>query len=95
MTINNGDGSSWSQATNHPYANSGCSLTGTQSAGLTCGGHGNPAGPNVPVHPSYSATNISTEWDGSSWGSTATPNYAFSSGKSTTRTWDSNKYKKL
>ena len=74
------DGSSWSQATNHPYANSGCSLTGTQSAGLTCGGHGNPSGPNVPVHPSYSATNISTEWDGSSWGSTATPNYAFSSG---------------
>ena len=74
------NGSAWSQATNHPYANSGCSLTGTQSAGLTAGGHGNPSGPNSPIHPSYSATNISTEWDGSAWGSTASLNYAFSSG---------------
>jgi len=76
------DGSSWTTETDHPYHCSSCFVTGTDSAKLSGGGHGNPAGPNSPIHPSYSATNISTEWDGSSWGSTASLNYAGSS-------WDS------
>lgn len=73
------DGTSWTNATNHPYANSGTMCVGTTSALLSGGGHGNPSGPNTPVHPSYSATTISTEWDGSSWGSTASLNYGASS----------------
>jgi len=76
------DGSSWTTETDHPYHCSSCFVMGTDSAKLSGGGHGNPAGPNSPIHPSYNATNISTEWDGSSWGSTASLNYAGSS-------WDS------
>ena len=73
------DGSSWSNAPDYPYYNSGTMAIGTQSATLGGGGHGNPAGPNSPVHPSYSATTISYEYDGSSWGSSASLNYAASS----------------
>jgi len=73
------DGSSWSNGPNYPYYNSGTMAIGTQSAALGGGGHGNPAGPNTPIHPSYSATNVSYEFDGSSWGSSASLNYAASS----------------
>ena len=75
------NGSAWSQETNHPYSCSGAACIGTPAAALSAGGHGNPAGPNTPIHPSYSATNISTEWDGSAWGNTASLNYAASSMK--------------
>ena len=73
------DGSAWSNGPNYPYYNSGTMAVGTQSAALGGGGHGNPAGPNTPVHPSYSATTISYEFDGSSWGSSVSLNYAASS----------------
>ena len=75
------NGTSWSNQSNFPYYNSGVSNAGTQSAGIAGGGHGNPAGPNAPIHPSYSATTISQEYDGSSWGSSASLNYAASSMK--------------
>lgn len=73
------NGTSWSNAPDYPYYNSGTMAIGTQSATLGGGGHGNPAGPNSPIHPSYSATTISYEYDGSSWGSSASLNYAASS----------------
>ena len=73
------DGSSWSNGPDYPYYNSGTMAIGTQSAALGGGGHGNPSGPNSPIHPSYSATTVSYEFDGSSWGSSASLNYAASS----------------
>lgn len=72
------DGSSWSNGPNYPYYNSGTMAIGTQSAALGGGGHGNPSGPNAS-HPSYPKTTISYEFDGSSWGSSASLNYAASS----------------
>jgi hypothetical protein len=73
------DGSSWSNGPDYPYYNTGTMAIGTQSAALGGGGHGNPSGPNTPIHPSYSATTISYEFDGSSWGSSVSLNYAASS----------------
>ena len=73
------DGTTWSQKTNFPYPNSGTCLGGTQSASVAGGGHGNPGGPNSPLHPSYSATTISYEWDGSAWGGSVTMAYYASS----------------
>ena len=73
------DGSSWSNGPDYPYYNSGTMAVGTQSAALGGGGHGNPAGPNTPVHPSYSATTVSYEFDGSAWGSSANLNFGASS----------------
>lgn len=73
------NGTSWSNETNFPYANSSCCSIGTQSARVSGGGHGNPSGPNAPLGPSYSATTISYEWDGTSWAAPATMNYYASS----------------
>ena len=70
------DNTTWTQETNFPYPNSGCFFHGTTSAGVAGGGHGNPAGPAVPIHPSLTATTISYEWDGSAWGSSASLNEA-------------------
>lgn len=75
------DNTSWTQETNHPYYCSGNFFHGTQSAGLSGGGHGNPAGPNSPLG-AYAATTISQEWDGSAWGSSASLNVAVSSSDS-------------
>jgi len=72
------DNTTWTQETDFPYANSGCFLHGTQSDGVAGGGHGNPAGPALPIpgQPTLTRTAISYEWNGTTWGSSASLNEA-------------------